>query len=197
MAEIEAVAGATAGEHRGDIEGPEPRRGLPGVEDPAPGAGDGLHVRPRRRRDAAGALEQVQHRALGPEDAVEGAAHHPDHRAGRNHAAVRRPPFDPALAGVRDGVGERRARHHATAAILDPALGLDPGRHGEAGGDVGLAVLGERDGGDALRVRPHRPSATIRSIAPRARAAMSGGTVTWCWSSFSESRTPVMVIAFM
>jgi methionine aminopeptidase len=47
-------------------------------------------------------------------------------------------------------------------------------------------------------VGPHvRPGATIRSIAPRARAAIPDGTVTWCRSSFSESRTPVMVIAFM
>ena len=72
-----------------------------------------------------------------------------------------------------------------------------PTGHREAGRDVGLAVLRQRDGGDALHVRLHRPSATIRSIAPRARAAISGGTVTWCWSSASASRTPVMVIAFM
>ena len=43
--------------------------------------------------------------------------------------------------------------------------------------DVGFAVLLQRGRGDALGVRSHRPSATIRSIAPRARAAMSGGTV--------------------
>ena len=39
--------------------------------------------------------------------------------------------------------------------------------------------------------------ATIRSIAPRARSAISGGTVTTCFQSRSESRSFSSVIIFM
>ena len=71
------------------------------------------------------------------------------------------------------------AREHAAAPVLDAPLRHEPGRDGDGGGDVGVAVLSQREGGDALGVRAHFPSATMRSMAPRARAAMSGGTVMW------------------
>ena len=197
VAEIQPMACASAGQDGGDVERSESGGGLSGVEDPAARAGDGLNVGPGGGGDAAGALEQVQHRPLRPQDAGQGAVDQADRRSRRCHAAVGSPPFDPAVAGPRHCVGVWPPRHHSTGPILDPALGIHTGGDGEPGRDIAVPVLREGRGRDALRVGRHRPSATIRSMAPRARAAISGGTVTWNWSSRSESRTPVMVIAFM
>ena len=49
----------------------------------------------------------------------------------------------------------------------------------EGAGDVSIAVLCQRKRGYAFGLGRHRPSATMRSMAPRARSAMSRGTVMW------------------
>ena len=45
--------------------------------------------------------------------------------------------------------------------------------------------------------QPAHTISTMRRIAPCARSATSGGTVTWCCMSRSESRTFSSVIIFM
>ena len=171
------MTGAAAQYHRGDVEGAEAGCGLPGMEDSAAGAGDGVDVGARRGGDAAGPLEQVEHGALGAKEAFERAVQHADDSAGIDCAPLLRAPVDAAGARPRHRVGVSDAGQYAPAPIFDDAFGLESRRHGDRGGDVGVAVLGEDRGGYPRRVRAHFPSATMRSIAPRARAAISAGTV--------------------
>src|SRR5262249_23175524 len=97
----------------------------------------------------------------------------------------------------------------------DPPAGVWPRGLGEDDGpllrrDVGRSLRLRRrrrdlvHGGDAPTARalgaggvvPYE-IATMRSIAPRARAAISGSTVTTCFQSRRESRSFSSVIIFM
>src|SRR6185312_6866325 len=178
VAQIGAMPSPAAGDYRGNVEETESGNGLPGVKNPAGRTRNRIHVRPSGICDAASPLQQVEERALSPEDPAQVAVQHPHDRSRGNHAAIGHPPFNTALTGARDGVGIYRAREDPSAAILDDSFGCETGGDGYCSGDVGRAVFRKRDGGDALGVAAHRPNATMRSMAPRARAAMSGGTVT-------------------
>ena len=96
---------------------------------------------------------------------------------GGEESAVGSAPLDAALARAGHRVGERSTGEDAAAPILDHSFGGKIGRNGDGGGDVAVAVFGQREGGDAIGFGRHRPSATMRSMAPRARTAMSSGTV--------------------
>jgi hypothetical protein len=121
--EIGAMPGAAGGEHGGDVERPESRGGLAGVEDAAGRTGDGAHVGAGGAGDSAGPLQQVEHRPLGSKDPPKRPAHHADHRAGADALTLGREPLDPAPAQGGHRVGERRSGEHPAAAELQPSLG--------------------------------------------------------------------------
>ena len=96
---------------------------------------------------------------------------------------------------ARLGPGPRRVDRYTVVVDVDPQRGRmrravgTKGRH-----DADVRVLEERP----LRRRELlHEMATIRSIAPRARSAISSGTVTSYFQSRSESRSFGSVIIFM
>ena len=194
------MAAAAAGEHGSDVEGPEPGRGLAGVEDAAGGAGDGVHVGPGRawrcplarcsRLSMGRSARRI--RASGPPD-------HPDHRAraGRVCPSAARHSMRQSH-GRGHGVGVGRAGQHPAAPELETPSAWSPG------GTVTAVVMSvspssaSASGGDPRRASPlTAPARPCGRSRPRARAAISCGTVMWCWSSASESRTLARVIVFM
>ena len=170
---------AAARDHRRDVERAESGRGLAGVEYPAGKPGDGVDVCPGQRRDAARALKEIEHGPFGAKYPRERTRDDSGSGAGGEQPSIGCAPGNPALAGPRHGIGKGRAGHHAAAPVLDDAFRLESSGNGDGAGDVSIAVLCQRKRGYAFGLGRHRPSATMRSMAPRARSAISWGTVMW------------------
>ncbi len=68
LGQIVSVIPAAPVSDRLAVERAQPRHGLSGVEDLAAGAGDGVDESPRRRRDPAHPLEEIEGHALGRQD---------------------------------------------------------------------------------------------------------------------------------
>ena len=134
---------------------------------------------------------QLGRRLVADADAV--AAHQPggQHRADRGQVGVVAPGHPGQHHPLRPVPGDRVHRAHAGPGQAEPAQlqrrvpERQPPRL-ELGRDEH-----ERDG------RPAHTISTIRSIAPRARAATSSGTVTGCCISRRLSRSLGRVICFM
>ena len=165
------------------------------MQDARAGVRHRIDIAARHRRDAAGALQEVEERALGEKHAPERATQRAGHRARQHAITLVETPRDRRQAARREHcVGVPGAGQHRVGPNLDDALRL------RVAEEVVTSVVTSRAPSSARARRARRrgivehlggsgqspgflatpgPSATMRSTAARARAAMSGGTETW------------------
>jgi hypothetical protein len=113
------VALSAAGEDAGHIQRAKPRCSLPGVQDPTPGALNGIDVASRCSGNSRCTLEQIQERTLCPEHLPERSSEGADDRTAGSHCgAFGDPPVDRAVALRCHGLGEALAGEEAFAPVL-------------------------------------------------------------------------------
>src|SRR4051812_25985957 len=95
------------------------------MEDSAIRALNRLHKAPGGSRDSGGALQEIQQRALGPEDAPELSAYQADSRSAANRSPIPDVPLDGAATVARHGGGEVPPRQSAPTPKFDDAKTLE------------------------------------------------------------------------
>ncbi len=199
VGEIQPVGRSTAGQDRVNVEEAETWGGLPGVQDPGAGALYRVHVHPGQRRDPRCPLQEIQQGSFGTEYCPEIPLHRADYCPGKEAISLAGGPTDSSqVTLLRDRIGIGESGNDSRRAEFDDGRTSEMWGDGQLGGDVMRAIFDKRFPGYPCGVRidvvqapsarsplhrspftVHRPRATIRSRAPRARFAMSGGTLTW------------------
>ena len=125
VVQAHALVGAAAAAHGVLLQGPQPRRGLAGVQDHRAGALEGVGPATGVRGDAGEPAEQVQQGALAHQHGPGGAAQDGQHVAAPHHVTVLAARLDVDL-GRAEPLGHR-PEHDRTAAAARPPR-RPPGR---------------------------------------------------------------------